>query len=159
MKHSWKFSRLTMWLSFYLCCHFGVANAAISATVSTEIPINFGTYNPLSPTDLVTVGRIAVGCSGGAISYSIELNPGNNGSFLTRKMHNRNTYLNYNLYTDPAKTKVWGDGTQGSTLITGGGNCYSASAFQNIVYGRIPALQKNVLAGSYTDLVIITLNY
>ena len=147
------------WFVAYLCTYIGLGCAITSASISTEIPLNFGTYNPLSPTDLETVGRMAINCSGGTIAYSIVLSPGNNGTFSSRKLSNSHSYLNYNLYTDSAKTLIWGDGTQGTSIITGGGNCYNANEFQHIVYGRIPALQKNLLVGTYNDLVIMTLIY
>jgi spore coat protein U-like protein len=142
-----------------LLCHSHLAMAMMSASIDTDIPINFGNYNPLTATDLETVGRIAVQCSGGAISYAMMLNAGENGSFVTRRMRHLDSYLNYNVYTNSAKTLIWGDGTQGSNIITGRGTCDNATLFQYTVYAKIPALQKNLPAGSYHDSIILTLAY
>jgi spore coat protein U-like protein len=74
-------------------------------------------------------------------------------------MFNGGNSMQYNLYTNAARTQVWGDGTGGtakvsdSQLVVVGTSQYSYTA-----YGRIPALQ-NLGPGTYTDTITVTLNY
>src|SRR6266487_1298814 len=53
--------------------------------------------------------------------------------FIPRKMVNAGTLLNYNLYTDAARTTVWGDGTGGTVTVSGSSN----GSTTHTVYGRI----------------------
>ena len=70
-----------------------------------------------------------------------------------RKMTSGANILNYNLYTNAARTTVRGDGSGGtSTQATNGTNV------TRTVYGRIPALQ-NAFVGSYSDAIIVTIVY
>ena len=52
---------------------------------------------------------------------------------------------------DPARTVVWGDGTDGSSLFAA-----PEGNVQALVYARIPAGQ-DVAAGAYTDTLVVTI--
>jgi spore coat protein U-like protein len=75
---------------------------------------------------------------------------GRAGSF-NRALFNNWERLNYNLYLDPTRRIVWGDGS-------GGTEYYSVSNPPNNttvvvpVYGRINPLQ-DVSAGTYSDVI------
>jgi spore coat protein U-like protein len=64
--------------------------------------------------------------------------------------------LDYNLFTDSDYANVWGDGSGTTSTITGTG---SGSAQALTIYGRVPGGQSTVPAGSYTDLVSVTVTY
>ncbi len=147
----------------------------------TTIPVKFGNFVTQSPAPLDTIGEITVSCSG-ALSYSVIIGPGSNsgGTFSPRKMGQNGHTLNYNLYIDPARTQVGGDGT-GTTFVqsvtaavftpdplqsgASGGKKGSANRKLNLVsgarkdtfnvYGRIPAGQV-IPGGQYTDNLTIT---
>jgi len=74
-------------------------------------------------------------------------------------MSNGSSQLAYNLYTDSARTSVWGDGSSGTAKVSDG---YLLGLFTVAkdypVYGRIPELQ-NAAVGSYLDTVVVTVNY
>lgn len=61
--------------------------------------------------------------------------------------------LSYNLYIDPTRLLVWGDGSGLTTTVTN-----LALSADHTVYGRIPA-QQNVTAGSYADLIVVTVTF
>jgi spore coat protein U-like protein len=65
--------------------------------------------------------------------------------------------LNYNLYTNSARTTIWGDGSAGTSRLTNiiwsGG-----SSFTRTIYGRIPAGQ-DVGVGNYGDILVITISF
>lgn len=64
--------------------------------------------------------------------------------------------LDYNLFTDPAMTRIWGDGTGGTYVVNRRVRTWRVRWIR--VYGRIPAGQ-DVPAGSYTDNVRVTIFY
>jgi spore coat protein U-like protein len=119
-------------------------------TVSTS-GVVFGAYDTLSPLALDGAGTISVSCNPAA-PYSIALSPGG-GSYALRRMVSGSDQLEYNLFTDSTRTMVWGDGSGGTTAVSG--NADSAS---HTVYGRIPGGQ-NVRAGSYSDSLVVTLTF
>ena len=144
----------------------GMATAALPVAplvcVVSAQAVNFGNYSTrnLAPTE--GTGNIQVACSGAvgqSVSYSIQLSSGTSGSFLTRRMGGGAGTLNYNLYVDPTRTAVWGDGGAGSTTIS---DSYVLTAVTNNrnypVYGRLAAGQ-NAAIGSYVDSITVTVNF
>jgi spore coat protein U-like protein len=63
--------------------------------------------------------------------------------------------LNYSIYTNASHTTVWGDGTSGSSVVSGSGILGVTS---HTAYGQIPASQ-TADAGVYADVVTVNLNY
>ena len=129
----------------------GVAVAACTISASG---VSFGSYNVFSNTPLDASGSVTYQCSPLAVNVQIQLNRGAAASFSPRLMRQGSATLAYNLYTDAARTIVWGDGT-------GGTQVYSALAAALIdiivpVYGRVPARQ-NVQAGPYSDTITATI--
>jgi spore coat protein U-like protein len=123
---------------------------AASCTVST-VGVAFGSYDVFSSVDTDSTGTVIVSCHSIA-SYKISLSAGA-GTFTSRLMAGEAAQLHYNLFIDPQRLTVWGDGTSGTATVSarGTGGSYP-------VYGRIPALQ-NVPAGSYSDTLTVTVTY
>ncbi|WP_331775742.1 Csu type fimbrial protein [Sulfurospirillum sp. 1612] len=138
-----------------------------SCTVSST-PVNFGNYDVFnsSPTD--ATGTVTVTCTGILgllgllVHYNVSLDSGNSGNSSARKMQQAgsSTDLEYNLYTDSGHSVVWGDGSNGSSTISSSLTILQLGAnTDNIsLYGRIPAGQ-NVEAGSYSDIITVTVDY
>ncbi|MDD3651957.1 spore coat U domain-containing protein [Immundisolibacter sp.] len=136
------------------------ASCPVSAT-----GIGFGSYDPRSGTPTEATGTVTVTCQSAAPpesgSYGIALGSGASGSYAGRAMMAAGgAVLYYQLYTDASHTAVWGDGSGGSAVVSGG---YSLSdgtprAYGHTVYGRIPAGQWPA-AGSYTDTITVTVTY
>lgn len=130
--------------------------ATVNASCSiTANDLDFGVYDPLagSPDDAATT--LDLRCTNGT-AYSITMNAGQGaGATITvRKMTAGANTLNYSLYSDAARTAVWGE-TGGVNDVAGAGD----GTVQSIdVYGRAPAAQ-NVAAGSYSDIVTVTVTY
>ncbi|MCW6530448.1 MULTISPECIES: spore coat U domain-containing protein [Sphingomonas] len=135
--------------------------ALCTCTVSTT-NIAFGAYDPTAPTADDVNGNISISCTGLlALSGTIDvtLSPGVSGTALARQLRKGSNQLNYNLYTDVARTIVWGDGTGGTSKVTSTVPLGVLSFTNSVpVYGRIPARQW-VAAGAYTDSVVITITY
>ena len=121
--------------------------------------INFGKYDVFDITAVNGMGSITVSCDEAptadvAISISESLY---SGDFYNRQMKNMGdgNLLNYNVYTDIAQTKIWGNGTGSSStqLIK---NVTKNKAKMVTVYGSIPARQ-NISAGTYGDNLTVTI--
>lgn len=126
------------------------------------LPVMFGTYIPFSSTPTDSTGSVTVTCSGAVPNgYSITLNAGMFGgsNFANRRMATVGGYLGYQLYSDPAHTIVWGDGT-GGTNVTFGPPCFSPSycGATYTVYGRVPARQA-ARPGVYADVTLVIVTF
>jgi spore coat protein U-like protein len=127
-----------------------VPAGAASCTMGI-INVVFGTYNTLSASSLDGAGSVSVTCDVTS-SFQVALSKGQ-GSFAARQLQSGVNVLYYNLYTDTLRSLIWGDGTAGTTLVSGSG-----TAATYTVYGRIPGGQ-NLPAGSYGDSITVTLNF
>lgn len=148
------------WL--FLCAIFILAHGlrciAEAACLIRSTGVSFGTYNALSPAPLDSNGSVIFRCEGQDHNITITLDKGGAPSFNLRRMLNGREALNYNLYLDPARTVIWGDGTGGTQ---GYFNRNPQPNRQDIVvpiHGRIPARQ-NVSAGNYTNSLTVAINF
>jgi spore coat protein U-like protein len=130
---------------------------AASCSVSTS-GVAFGSYDSLDGAPADTSGSITVSCTGTAgevVNASISTTPS------TRNLQGPKTALAYQLYVDAARTQPWGDGTSGTTPLTGtltvGSNGNVNQSFY--VYGRIAGGQHSAAAGSYLDTLVVTLGW
>ncbi|WP_446719267.1 Csu type fimbrial protein [Herbaspirillum sp. WKF16] len=134
-------------------------NLTMTAVVTAQCVVQsaalpFGVYNSSA---IQQNAQIGVTCSNGT-SYTVSLDAGagTGASTASRKLANADgsSTLNYALYQDAARTKSWGN-ANGADTISGVGSGVS----QTIpVYGYIPSGQA-ARAGSYSDVVAITLSY
>lgn len=138
---------------------------AVQATVlsrcfiSTTQAVNFGNYSPTGANSSTGVDRDATGtitvvCApGSGLSISIDL--GAHALVNQRRMQaGSGQFLNYQLYRNAGRTRVWGTGGQ-SRRIT---NAPNTNPRAYTVYGRIPRGQ-NVANGTYTDTVQVVVNF
>jgi spore coat protein U-like protein len=140
-------SFLALWLAL-------TAHSACGACTVGVTGVVFGNYDPFSNVAQVSAGNVSVTCDIGTI-YTITLSPGS-GTYASRAMTGPGIPLSYNLFTDPTRVLVWGDGTSGTLAVPG--TSTGLTATNHAVYGRIPARQ-NVPVGSYTDTVIVTVTF
>lgn len=126
------------------------ALAAI-CTVTTQ-SITFGSYDTFSSQNLDSTGAVNISCDSAA-NYIIALSAGG-GTFLQRTLIFTTRLLNYNLFTDAARTVIWGDGSSGTTTVSG----TTSTTASHVVYGRIPARQ-NAFVGNYSDNVTVTITF
>lgn len=139
----------------------GTVYAAPHCTISAS-PVIFGNYDPLSATPVTGAGTLTFQCqsgvSGGGITYTIALSSGS-GTFVQRTLTSGPKVLNYNLYTDSTLTTIWGDGSSGTSKVSTTVTKPQASAgVTNTVYGIIPAMQ-DVVPGSYSDNITVTVTF
>ena len=143
------------------------ARAAADCTVSA-VGVNFGIYDPYLTTPDDSVGEITVTCthlSGPALDvrYTVTLSTGGSGSFAPRRLRAGSALLGYNLWSDPALSSIWGNGSGGTVIVTGllkvgPGVGNGVRTAVHPIYGRIPALQ-DAAEGDYVDSIVATLTY
>lgn len=123
---------------------------AASCTVAAQ-GVPFGSYDPFASSDLNGVGNLQVVCDV-ATPVQISLSTGA-GDYSARTMRSGSGSLAYNLYADPLRSMVWGDGTGGSTTMSA-----SQVTIDIPVYGSVAARQ-NPVPGAYSDTIIVTVTY
>jgi spore coat protein U-like protein len=135
------------------------ATIASSCTVSGTA-LNFGSnIDPLAAaTPLDATSTLSVKCTN-TTPYTVSLNAGANAggasAFSARAMKSGSNSLGYQLYLDTGRSTVWGDASNASSTSSGTG---TGSTQSLTIYGRLPSLA-NVVPGSYSDTVTVTISY
>ena len=161
-------TRLRCGLALVLSALAGTALAG-ACTLSSSALV-FGAYQPLTlPGKLLSVDQssmatVSMVCNGITVagSYRIALGAGNHGPgnrIHARYLHNAagGSDMAYNVYLDAGNQAVWGNGVTGTLL--GGSIPAGTSNQQHTVFGRIPAGQNSLRAGSFSDVLVITVSY
>lgn len=151
-------------LTFAAPAHAGTvsSNLSVNATVTANCTIstsalNFGSVDTLSASPVDGSGGISVTCTNGTgWTAAANVGSGSGATFASRRMTQGANLLTYNLFTDAARTSVWGDGS-GSTVTVG--NTGTGSAQAVTIYGRISGSQTSAPAGGYADTVSVTVTY
>ncbi len=150
-----KFIGFCIIVSFIILYHVRIAEAV--CTVSTA-PADFGSYNVLLAGATDTQSSITVDCNEtppANVTISIGPSP-NSGGFDPRqmKLSGGGEFINYNLYTDSGRTKIWGDGSGSTFTVTK--KVFKRGPWIATVYGRIPPGQ-DVSIGSYSETLTVTI--
>ena len=132
------------------------ANVATQCTVSAA-DLNFGTVDPLGG-NVDQTTTVTVRCTKNT-AYTVGLNAGttSGATLAQRLMANGSDTMNYNLYTDAARSTVWGNSAAAPTWVSGSGAGMGTPQVLT-VYGRV-ASQTTPSPGTYNDSVIVTVTY
>lgn len=104
---------------------------------------------------------IRVRCTRGtAFTVSLDAGSTGGGTFAQRLMGSAAGSLQYNLYTNAARNRIFGDGTA-ATFTRSGTGAGLATSRTVTVYGQLPDSAANRLAapGSYTDTITVSVSY
>ncbi len=140
------------------------ASGAAAVSCSVETPgLSFGNYNPFQGAPNDSVGTILVSCSGAVgsqVAYLVRIGPGSSGTPNARMMRSPSgRTLGYNLYTDAARSLVWGDGTGGTQTLSDALTLNGVGQTRRFsVFGRTFERQ-NVSPGVYTDNLVISVEF
>jgi spore coat protein U-like protein len=135
----------------------GAGRVEAACTITVSSGVSFGTYNIFGGTPLDSTGQLAWRCSFLTFpTVRITLTKGGSTTYNPRRMRSGSETLNYNLFTDSARTVVWGDETEGTAAYyrryPGWGQVTVS------VFGRVPAGQ-DAAVGSYPDTVTVVINF
>jgi spore coat protein U-like protein len=126
---------------------------AVCAVTATDL--NFGTYSAQAGTALQGTTLLRATCTPGT-TYNVGLNEGTSSGATVnqRKMASGANSLNYQLYSDSARSIIWGN-TTGTDTVTGTGTGLTQD---HTIYGAVPAAQA-VPAGDYADTITVRVYY
>lgn len=129
------------------------ANVANQCNVSATA-LDFGTVGLLTGSTPGT-STLSVQCANGS-AYRIGLDAGLNGggNINARKLKLGAATIGYQLYSNSARTTVWGN-TLGTNTVSGSGN---GSIQAYTVFGSVPA-QTTPAAGTYQDTITVSVTY
>ena len=134
---------------------WAVCVPALSVSATT---LNFGIYDPSAGAADKSTATISLQCTIGLLpSFSVALSTGGSGSYTMRRMTNGGDALNYNLYTDPNGTMIWGDGSGGTSIDSFDG-LISLGTTTFTVYGAVPQGQYSA-PGAFADTITVTVTY
>ena len=121
----------------------------------TATDLDFGTYTAQGSTPLQGTTLLRATCTPNT-TYHIGLDQGQSpgATVNQRKLVSGANNLNYQLYSDSARTTIWGN-TSGTDTVTGVGN---GIAVDHTVFGAVPAAQV-VPAGDYGDTITVRIYY
>jgi spore coat protein U-like protein len=125
--------------------------------------VRFGRLAEATARSIDSVVPVTVTCRGARgerVAYRIALNAARGGSAAERTMANGlGAQVGYNIYVDPGRTMVWGNGQGATTEITGQLTLEQTVATKrHLAYARIFGPQKTPV-GDYTDSIAVTLTY
>lgn len=126
----------------------------------TSTPVIFGEYRPYQGTALDITSSIVVTCATSSdtaqkLDGTITLNGAHSAN--NRQLKQGDHSLQYQLYLDPARTRLCCDGI---ALPISGMVSYAVPYRQTItIYGRIPGMQLSASVDHYTDFITATLDY
>ena len=121
----------------------------------TASDLAFGTYTSKAGTPLQATTLLRATCTPNT-TYYVGLDQGQSpgATVNQRKMVSGAQALNYQLYSDSARSKIWGN-TTGTDTVTGTG---TGLAVDHTVFGAVPAAQV-VPAGDYADTITVRVYY
>jgi spore coat protein U-like protein len=125
----------------------------LSNCIVAAADIGFGSQGLLNA-NIDRTGNVAVTCTA-RTTYNVGLDGGNQNAGPTgRAMALGANKVTYGLYRDTGRSQVWGT-TIGTNTVGGTGT----GAAQNVsVYARVPP-QVTPPAGTYNDVVVVTITY
>ena len=134
------------------------AQAAPGSTCRiTVTQLNFGEYSALDEFPSLSLGRVEVDCRGSNDFPSrVTLSSGRSGNPYRRYMAHGTGILEYNVYADPARRLVTGDGSGGTTPLVPRLRSLGRNIF--VLFGEIPPRQA-VRAGEYHDELKVELEF
>ena len=135
-----------------------VAGPAFGASCSiTTVPtLGFPNYDVFNPSPTTTSQTAKFHCNND-VSLTVGIGKSStSNSIANRQMHpvSGADRLNYNIYKDGGYSKLWGDGTAGTTGLVIATNNQNASV---PIYGKIDPGQ-DVSVSNYSDTVVLSVN-
>jgi spore coat protein U-like protein len=149
-------------LAATITTNMAVSSSVTATCVIAAAPLSFAAYNTVTTANVDAEAILTVTCTNGTPGIQITLGQGltpatgSTTAIPLRQMTNGGAgRLAYFLYQETGRTTVWGD-----TLATAPAAVVGTGAAQTAtVFGRIPSGQTTVVAGTYTDTVVATVNF
>ena len=143
---------------------------AANCTVSTP-GIAFGGYDPVTGAVVNGMSTVRVNCTNldfietfVGVGVTVAADGGGSGNQLIRRMSGPpGSQMFYNLYVSPPPSgAIWGNGTGGTQQLGGTvGGLFTGQPNPRTfpVHGQINAGQSDLVVGSYSDQVTVTITF
>ena len=118
--------------------------------------LEFGQYRTLDSFPNLARNRIIVDCGDDTLPARVTISAGNSGDPQRRAMRGGSEELIYNLYVDPARRIVAGDGSAGTAPLIPRLRLPNRNVY--LVFGEIFARQP-VSGGEYSDRIRVDLEF
>ena len=139
------------------------AAAGRATCVIATTSLAFGQYVPSRPrpSDITATVELTCAATGGGtatIDGTISLIGGGPAG---RQLADGPNRLRYQLFTDPARTIPWGDGSGGTSTRTISAQVGPTTPLRQTltIYGRILGRRHEAEVGNYADQITVVLNY
>lgn len=168
----WRSRMLRLICAIASMTFFGSCVAAVSCNVIVT-PIVFANVDPTGgATD--AEGSVRIDCNVtappgpalGTLGITVRLSPGNAGNYTGhRRLTMDTSSLDYQVYTSPSRlpSQIWGDGTSNTssvgTSISGLTNVGNGGSATVTAFGRVFGPQGHKASGSYTDNLLVTIDF
>lgn len=136
------------------------ADMAVSAEVVTGCtvtanPMRFGSLFGVTGSARMSAA-IHLRCSPNT-AYGVEMDYGQNRQGNNRRMHNPvgNRYLRYRIFADAAYSQQWDDRPRRQVS----GNTGPTGMATLTAYGEIPSVTNLAASGTYSDTVVVTVQF
>ncbi len=123
-----------------------------TCTLTSAATLDFGTQVSAS-SQINQTQDLSVDCTSG-VDYLIGMDLGGNASGSVRRMASGGNFLNYEVFTDAARTLPY----SAINGVNNGQGTGTGSAVNFPVYGAILS-QSTPPVGTYTDTLVVTLQY
>jgi spore coat protein U-like protein len=134
------------------------ATVTKNCTVSTS-PVQFGSVNVTLGSAVDATGNLSITCTSGTAWTAAAFEGNGAGASMQgerRMTSSSSELLKYNLFVDSARSIIWTDDDTSSNAFSGTG---TGSAQSKTIYARVMAGQTSVKAASYSDTVVISVQY
>ncbi|MEO0063013.1 MAG: hypothetical protein RLZZ08_1573 [Pseudomonadota bacterium] len=134
-----------------------VSAEVVSGCTVTAAPMNFGVVAGLTGR-VRTTAAIQLRCAP-RINYTVQIDRGLNSQGRQRRMLNPvgiGGFLQYNIYQDAGYSQEWDD-RGGGRRVTG--NSGTTGRVALTAYGEIPSLAGLAASGTYSDTVVVTIQF
>ncbi len=111
---------------------------------------------PTSASGCLDTNTFSVRCTS-TTSATLTLSTGQSNTYSPRQMRDttQNLNLDYNVYLDANQSQIFGDGSQGTYTMLKSIPRFNTQTYTLYSY----VLSSTVLAGTYTDSLILSMNY
>ncbi|MXO89816.1 Csu type fimbrial protein [Pontixanthobacter aquaemixtae] len=123
----------------------------------TATPMHFLVANPGANTNVDSTATVQVQCTSVTLFFLVTMDNGENALGTQRRMVGAvsGDYLEYDIYKNAARTQRWGQGFFGGQV----GFVLVAGSANFTAYGRIPTVSSFNAADSYSDTVVVTVQF
>jgi spore coat protein U-like protein len=138
-------------------------SADATVVASAQLSVSAMRFGRIGAPGLYEAAALITVRAAKGVGYSITLDAGQNGGPQGRRLRlqgGQDTF-SYELWKDPARTLVWGDGDFAGTY-PGGSSLPAVGTGRHqefTVYGRLYAMEEMSAPGRYGDVVTVTIHY